>query len=516
MGRLRARAAWIGALALMACGRHEVAADPPCGELHWDGRPRRASVVLVVGDTLRPDPFGVYGGAAETPAFDAFARENLWFPRAFSQAPWTKPSVASLFTGLYPSQHRVTSVPEVMVPFLGERAGPALEHESDGLPPGLATLAEVLRESGYRTGALVTNPWLGADFGFAQGFEHYDDSLAAAAFPGPELARAALAWLEGIPRDQPYFLYVHSMDAHRPYRPLSLDELLSHAAELEAHESSLPESARKAIARVVPIEGGLNAAAAGVPVGAPLIALAYRKGVEQFDRGLGDLLRGLATRDPEGGSAVIVTSDHGEALYTRGYGNHGRGLYDDELAIPLAMRLPGVSADVPAVACTAGLIDLMPTLCDLLGLACPEQLPGRSLLAPGARTDERAPRYLVSEGVGNQPRHRALRGVRHKLLFEPGVRPDGRGDPWALFDLERDPGEARDLLARSPDADAATRALAVLQGELGTAVPPFQAPEARRVEVDEALAERLRELGYLGEPTDAAAGEPAAEPAAKP
>jgi arylsulfatase A-like enzyme len=256
----------------------------------------------------------------------------------------------------------------------------------------------------------------------------------------------------------------------------------------------LDERARRELRALVRIEGGDPRTLAALERSPELLELAYDKGVERFDAVLAHFLAGLAAHGAAERAALIVTSDHGEALYTRGYGNHGQGLYDDEVAIPLAARLPGVSADA-AVDCPVGLIDLLPTLCVYLGLDCPGPLFGRSWL-PGRDPAPDARRYLVSEGVGSQPAHRAIRNRRWKLVWQPGRPPDGRrAQPYALFDTQADPQETTDLAgSQEPEIRA------VLEGltrALHAAVPEIERPAAERVPLDPELEARLRDLGYL-------------------
>jgi arylsulfatase A-like enzyme len=149
-----------------------------------------------------------------------------------------------------------------------------------------------------------------------------------------------------------------------------------------------------------------------------LIARAYDRGVEDFDRAFGILVDGLAAHPAWERTAVFVKSDHGEALFTRGYGNHGRGLFDDEATIPLVARLPGTEADRPRVQCLVGLVDLLPTLCDYLGLETPAWAAGWSFLAAGEPAS--GLRYVVTEGVTGNPRHRSIRNRYFKLMYEPG------------------------------------------------------------------------------------------------
>ena len=148
---------------------------PACTALAWDGVPRRRNLVLIVNDTMRRDRLGAYGGRARTPAFDAFAAGGFHLTRMSSQAPWTKPSIATLFTGLYPSQHGLLTHPALPEP--GQRTLRDHREETDVLAEEAVTMAEVLRDAGYRTAAFVANPWMKRRFGFAQGFDVYEDTF---------------------------------------------------------------------------------------------------------------------------------------------------------------------------------------------------------------------------------------------------------------------------------------------------------------------------------------------------
>jgi arylsulfatase A-like enzyme len=464
-----------------ACGSApEIAGEPACGELR--GRPPRepVPVVVILNDAERRDRAGIYGGHARTPAFDAFARANLLFLRAYSQAPWTRPSVATLFTGLLPSQHGV-----------GMEA-PSDPPTARALASEVTTLAELLRSAGYQTTAFVSNPWMNRRFGFEQGFDLYYDSFAWS-YPGQAISEAALQWLASAPPDQPFFLYLHFLDSHRPYPALAMEAIEANRERIAADpQRVLSEHAKEELRALVQVEGTDAATAAKVEPNVTLLEMAYERGVEDFDRALGLFLDGFARSWAADRAVVIVTSDHGEAFYQRGYGNHGQGLFDDELAIPLAARLPGISGPPGGVSCQVGLVDLLPTLCGYLGIACPAQLVGRSLIDP----DGSAPRFLVAEAVGSQPRHRAIRGERYKLIYEPDHPPDGaRANPYRLYDIVADPEERNDLLA---SGDARSREIAERMRAILLAPPP-PGPQLteRRVPFEVETEEQLRALGYL-------------------
>ena len=440
-------AAW-AASALPGCtSERSLAPAPPCAELELRGAPLRRSVVLVVNDTMRRDRVGAYGGPARTPAFDRFAAEGLLFEHAYSQAPWTKPSVATLFTGLYPSQHGVLSHPA--------GGGPAVE--SDALPRELTALAELLAAAGYETAAFVANPWLREELGFAQGFETWDDAAAANGAPGEPLVRAALGWLANRRDPRPFFLYLHTMDSHAPYPPIAEETLAARKTELAADDRPLREAAQVAIRNATRLEGGRSIAELGVPPSIALLGIAYDGGLAQFDAALAQLLAGLAERPDAGELAILVTSDHGEAFFEHGWASHGHGLFDDEIAVPLAAHLPGATG--PArVGCPVGLVDVMATLCVYLGVDCPKDDFGVSFLpSPGAA---REPRWIASEGVLRKPEHRSIRNGDVALLFEPRGRrvpaPGVRADAYELYSE----GEEGELGERRPVPEELKRALA--------------------------------------------------------
>ena len=310
---------------------------------------------------------------------------------------------------------------------------------------------------------------------------------------GDALSDAALTWLRTVPDGEPFFLYLHYIDSHRPYPALELDELRAQAERIRSDVRPVSEPARRAIAAWISIkDGGLTGLLVERRIA--LLEMAYEKGIANFDRAFGHFLSGFDASWAARDSAMIVTSDHGESLFDRGYGNHGQSLHDDEIAIPMAARLPGVRASVDPIPCQVGLIDVVPTLCDYLDLKCTQPLFGRSWF--GASQDRR---WLAAEGVGGQPRHRTIRNREWKLLWEPDLPPDGPlASPLRLYRIDADPGERTDL-AHSEAADA-RRSIEAMEPALRNAVPPFEVPAGHVAPIDPALEERLRGLGYLDDP----------------
>ena len=473
----------------------ELGGERVCTDLAWDGAHVEADVVVLLFDTVRRDRMEFYGGEASTPAFDAFADANLRFDRAFTQAPWTKPAVASLFTSLYPSQHGLLTGPE-------ERAKRRQDHEeagsllvSDRLSGDFETLAEVMRTGGYRTAAFVTNPWVDARFGFDQGFDVFDDDSARWSTADQNVTKRGLAWLESQSSDSKVFAYLHLLGAHQPYPALTQEDLDAHETALREDRRPLNWRAQRMIPVLVRLADGRSLEEAGIEPSQTLLRIAYDKGVEASDRALGAILARLETLNRPRPLAVIVTSDHGEALFERGYGNHGFGLFDDELAIPLAMRLPGVQTPDGPASCGVGLIDLLPTLCEYLDIDCPKRIAGRSLLAEAPDR----PRFLASEGVGQRPRNRAIRNARFKLSYEPapGLHPPTGHLPYALYDLTKDPQELVDLLGPDVTSASSEHVADVLLEAMHAEVAKHEPVQAEVVPVDADLREELEALGYL-------------------
>ena len=309
---------------------------------------------------------------------------------------------------------------------------------------------------------------------------------------GKEQGLRVLVAHEEAEESRPWFLYLHYMYPHGPYPPVSTSELLGLAFDLLTDRRPVPDDARGLIGAQLLRPSGLRWDAAGVPIRLSVMEYLYDRGVARFDAALGPLLEALALREDADEIAIVVTSDHGEALFDRGWGNHGYGLHEDEIGIPLAARLPGTVGDA-ATDCPVGLVDLRATLCDYLSVSCPGATAGTSLFEPVAQ-----PRIVVTEGAVWKPENRAVRDARYKLLYQPTGFPGAprREAPWSLYDLHGDPGEARNQLARGP-GDPQTRArFERLRARLEDAKSQSPRHPTETRAIDDETRERLEALGY--------------------
>jgi arylsulfatase A-like enzyme/Flp pilus assembly protein TadD len=395
--------------------------------------PAAPNVLLVTIDTLRADRVGAYGHVrAATPVLDRLAREGVLVEEAVVQVPQTRPSHASILTGRQPYEHG-----------LRDNSSPPLEAR-------LPTLATVLRDQGYDTGAVVGAYPVSRPSGLDRGFAFFDDPFGAgerATVRDPrterraaEVVDAALRWLQR-PRTAPFFLWVHVFDPHAPYEA--------------------PAPYRKRFA-----------------------AQPYDGEVAYVDAQLGRLLARLREGGTLDRTLVVVTSDHGEGLGDHGEDEHLLFVYDATLHVPLLLRLPG---KLPAGVRVRGQfrsVDLMPTVLELLGRpAVPTSGASRAaaLTTGGAipANESYAESLYGSLHFGWAPL-RALRAEGWKYIDAP--RPE-------LYRVADDPREARNRMAdRAPVASAMRQRLSALDG--GVPRPPAAAVEG-------GAAERLAALGYV-------------------
>jgi len=422
----------------------------------------RPSLLLVTLDTTRPDHLGAWGYPhVETPTLDGLAREGVRYQRCYAPTPLTLPSHASLLTGLLPPRHGLRTN--------GARA----------LGGEVPTLATLLRERGYATGAAIGAFVLDHRFGLARGFDHYDDALAGGREGGRfsyaerdarAVTDAALAWLEA--QQGPFFLWVHYYDPHAPYAPPGFDPTLARRAPYDAE-------------------------------------------LEFVDGELGRLLDRLGELGHADRTLVVVAGDHGEALWEHGEISHGLFVYEATLRVPLLVRFPDGRHAGTVVREPVALVDVLPSVLGWLGLPAPTGLDGQPLpLAeleppeagaaqsgepgPGAAA-QAGPRPFYFENLAPAEDFgwSALFGiVQGDLKWIEAPRPE-------LYDVAADPHEARDLHGeRAAEAALLRGRLAGLAAELSGRGSFETAP----AEVGEAERARLRALGYLPGPAAGTGG----------
>ena len=421
------------------------------------GRP--PDVVLVVVDTLRADRLGVYGNERGlTPFLDGLARRSIVFANAYATTTWTNPSIASLFTSRYASELRVTGF-------------------DSKVPSDAVTLAEALHRHGYVTAGFCGNDRLTAQLGFAQGFDVWLAPQLLRKIDGSHLTRKSVQALDRLRRARPgapLFLYVHYMDPHSPYEP--------------------PPPYRARFARPGPDAAAANAKVQHWDWGSiseaevDVLSSLYDGEVAYVDAALAHLFAELAARRILDEAVVIVTADHGEEFREHGFLSHGANLYNTTLHVPAMMLAPGYAAR--SVADGVSLLDLGPTVLDLLHLPPEPTFEGRSLVPMLAGRSE--PRDVLAELAKSN-----VLTQHASALVRDGVKVMARRQPqWMVgrvevYDLAHDPGETSPL--PSERFPALLRRLRAQKSALATRalLPGERAP------LDEEQRRKLRALGYV-------------------
>jgi arylsulfatase A-like enzyme len=425
------------------------------------------SVVVISIDTLRADHLGAYGYPRSTsPNLDALARESVLFERAYSVSPATAPSHMSLLTGVMPSVHRVVSWHST-----GER------RLSDALP----TLATLLKQAGYATHAHTGGGNVHDAFGFDQGFDTF--SMA----PWGDLELMGLA-LEDVARRAkgPFFFFGHTYQVHGPYVPpqevarLFVDpgyagRIVSSREELERRTGTgawdLLNDAfwgpvdRKSEADVAHLRN------------------LYDAGIRHMDAQLLGFLQRFRAAGLDRSALLVLTSDHGEEFMEHGSLQHGTRLFEEQLRVPLVVRLPN-GAGATRVPGLVRLVDLVPTLLELLGRPRPDHLQGDVLPGLGSAAPRPRPLYFEEIAGGLQGlRTGDLKYIRH-------------GDFERLFDLSADPKETEDRLTQDTAYTWRGRVRQILEANLVLS-NRFEA-DGKAPRLDPETRRQLQALGYIG------------------
>lgn len=468
---------------------------------------------LVILDCVRPDHVGCYGyQRGTTPNLDAFATGATRFDNAITAGVWTLPSMASMMTGLYPSQH-------------------GLNRADRALARGLATLPQRLAGAGWRTAGFTANPHGGRTFGLDHGFQEFHEfwgvpgidhggplgrgyrwlrprlrdvvkrnqALTAAARrvqrrraettggSGSRLADAAGAWIRQE-RDagQPFFVLVHLMESHVPYTPPP------------AHlERFLDEAGRRQVARLD--HDGMGYLAGANPLSErdlALIGALYDASISYGDELVGRVLDAVGDEED---TLLAVTADHGQQLGEHRMMGHFFSVYDTLVRVPLLLRHPGLPDAV--VRRPVQSVDLYPTVLEAAGLdPDPGERSGVSLCAPVDHRPVLVTEYLEPDltrfsrfrGFDPAPFDRELRALRHggwKYIWSS----DGQEE---LFDLGADPGETRDLTSTAAGMKRLLQ-FRSLHEQWQAAMRRDAAGERAEVAIEEDVATSLRALGYL-------------------
>lgn len=460
------------------------------GDQVAEDRPQAVIVFLI--DTLRSDHLDAWGHDRETaPTLTRLASEGVRFADAVSQATWTKVSVSSMLTSLYPSTTGVLDM-------------------NDRVSAGETTLAEVYRQAGYATFATSSVPFSGQLTNLHQGVEVMHELGALGSTEGEYRSKTGRQWLDlYLPwleqhRDVPTFALIHAMDPHSPFKPEPPFDTMWSTAEDEARFGSQADQVRPKIKNplmrsfMAPSRQELEAAGVDPASFVQHERNWYDGSIRGIDAQVDRLMTTLGSLGLADHTLLAVVSDHGEELLDHDRHFHGTTVYGEVANVPLIFW----GRDVPqakVVGQTVQNIDIMPTLLELSSLETPERAQGRSLVPMMERENAVRPRPAfvefhkrAAEGPALFSRF-AVVGERYKLIWN--VDAPSEVPEYELYDHDQDPLDQDDLAAENPE----------LVEELAAELTRWKSwAEARRLDDDAATAEmspeeleQLRSLGYI-------------------
>jgi arylsulfatase len=466
-----------------------------------ESQPSRPNILVITIDSLRADHLGCYGYERKTsPNIDRLASEGVLFERAYTHAPFTAPSHASLMTSLHTKSHGVFAWAE-------------------SLSKGAHNLSERFEPAGYRSGAFYNHPGLRTSQ-ITRGFDVVQERFFEEA---PKTTAAFLDWVDSS--DQPFVSWVHLWDVHRPYgyRDWTPDFFEGHV-ERDPADMQLAYAETRFGEPVPPttIQTGRTEAAynlnrerraaltkqfgeARAASDISFIQNRYDGGVWTADAGIGQLVAGLRERGLLDSTILVLTADHGESLTERDacFFTHDPYLFEETLHVPLIVRLPTGAHAGRRVEGLTRLVDVVPTLHELANVALFGDEQGQSLvpaiegratkgalLLAGTKTKnaKETVRRIAPDEDGWLEERLAISDGRFKAIH------DVESDRWLLFDLEADLGELHDLSADPASAAELTR-LSAAAAQLEASLP---VAGDTSTELTGDLEELLTSTGYLG------------------
>jgi arylsulfatase A-like enzyme len=394
-----------------------------CFVFNCGGADERLNIIMIGVDTLRPDHLGCYGYQRKTsPNIDKLAGQGVLFENVVSQSPWTLPSFATVFTSLYPTQHGAS-------------------HSATRMRKGFPTMASLLKDNGYATGAIINAPYLKPRYRLTRGFDYYD-------MP-PEEGRVAdgttmdaLQWLDGN-RHRPFFIFVHYFDPHISYAPPApYDTIFDPDYAGDIKNAYKPRN----LSRIR--DHGFEEMKSLTTRDWDHIRALYDGEIAFTDQAIGNLLRGLEERGLVRNTLVVFLSDHGEEFFEHGGFEHGHTLFSELIRVPLIFSLPGQIPGKVRLSRQVRLLDVLPTVLDLVGIVSQADFEGVSLapLIRGKKGGAQPPKSSLlpaeiaySEAVLYHREKKSLTAYPWKLIL------DMKTGKKLFFNLGEDPAEKESM-----------------------------------------------------------------------
>jgi arylsulfatase A-like enzyme len=430
----------------------------------------RPNVLFISVDSLRDDHLGCYGYHRNTsPNIDKFAKESIVFKNTICQAPWTKPSVGSMLTSLYPAVHGADSQGEH-----GENFGAAqISQNVSVLNKSAVTIAEILRDNGYATAGFTGGGYTHSFFGFSKGFDTYHDNAGGIKTVNFEI----FDWLKKN-TGKPFFIFTHFFDVHYPFTVIP-----PYGNMFGTYKSNVN------VDRQFEIDVNSGKRKLNKEDINRLVSL-YDGGIFYTDRQLGllfDMLKKMGCYD---NTIIILTSDHGEGFMEHDLIAHADIMYNEVMRIPLIIRWPELGNDV-SVNNQVRSIDIMPTILDFVGIEPPSRIHGVSLHPMiGGEAKDNLIAFSETERRGFQ---KAVMDGKDKLLYNCTSKKE------EFFNLSKDPGEKFNKATEHYEKLEYMRSLLESWNKyLEMHKAEIQSGDIQKKEkMDNLVVEQLKGLGYI-------------------
>jgi arylsulfatase A-like enzyme len=373
--------------------------------------PEPLNILIYLVDALRPDHLPFFGYEKNTaPHMTEFSRDCVLFKNAYAQASWTRPSVGALFTGMYPFQHQAITL-------------------ESGLAAEFRTLAELMKGRGFHTIGISSNAGIKEFFNFNQGFDYFKYHSNLDGGLAERLNTYAFAQLEARP--SPFFMYIHTMEPHRPYK---IKEEFYPASTGDPHIVVIEKRGEERYS--VDLNHTLRM---------------YDASITQNDKAFGDLMAELKNLGVYDKTLIILMSDHGEEFYEHEGMAHGQTLYQEQVKHLFIVKLPSQLNAGIVIEDNVQEIDIFPTLLDFAGVNIPAYLSGKSLkeslLSPESLGSPIHSEIFLE--TGPHLNTKAIVDGKWKLIHA-GTKWTDEVREYELYALESDPGEKTNLYGRNP------------------------------------------------------------------
>lgn len=432
-------------------------------------KPSKNTIVLLI-DTLRASKLKPYNPktVVKTPALDALAKEGTIFTAAQSPENWTKPSVASVLTGLYPLTH-------------------GTKRTESKLSDSALMVSEVFQDAGYKTATFLANGYVSDKFGFKQGWDHYTNYIRERkSTEARNVFGEAATWIEKN-KDKPFFVYIQTIDPHVPYDPPKEFLDMYDAAPYDGIVSSrkTPDLLEKAKRNPPKITFTAR--------DKKRVEALHNAEISYHDRYLEQFIAKLRELGLYDDLMFVVTSDHGEEFYEHKSYGHGHSVYQELINVPMMFRMPGTVPAGKRIDETVGTLDITPTVLAAAGIDVPKVMEGRDRMAHIRGDVPAGPAVAFTDFLTD--RH-VVRAGRYKLIL--------RGTNATLFDLKKDPWERAELDHRK--YPVAMRYCRTMLGQflgasdrrnwLAAEQKDVAGLQAEETNIDQETSEQLKALGY--------------------